>query len=81
PAKVNGSICTERNSSTLVDEGRESGGQMDRYTCIPAPSEPAEETKADPFKALHDVISFSSMDFGSASDVAWMYGIVVGWDN
>ncbi|WP_156423057.1 hypothetical protein [Rhodococcus sp. KB6] len=47
-----------------------------------APAEPAEEeTKADPFKALHDVISFSSMDFGSASDVAWMYGIVVGWDN
>ena len=40
-----------------------------------------EETKADPFKALHDVISFSSMDFGSVSDVAWMYGIVVGWDN
>ncbi|MGW8538788.1 hypothetical protein ACWGK5_32205 [Rhodococcus qingshengii] len=48
PAKVNGNICTERNSSTLVDEGRESGGQMDRYTCIPAPAEPAEEeTKAE----------------------------------
>lgn len=48
PAKVNGNICTERNSSTLVDEGRESGGQMDRYTCIPTPAEPAEEeTKAE----------------------------------
>lgn len=47
PAEVNGNICTERNSSTLVDEGRESGGRMDRYTCIPAPAEPAEEeTKA-----------------------------------
>ena len=48
PVEVRGNICTERNSSTPVDEGRESGGQMDRYTCIPAPAEPAEEeTKAE----------------------------------
>lgn len=52
-----------------------------RDELFPATESAEEETKADPFQALHDVISFSSMDFGSASDVAWMYGIVVGWDN
>lgn len=47
-------------------------------TIIP-PAE--EETKADPFKALHDVIAFSSMDWGASRDTAWIYGIICGWDN
>ncbi|MDV6267050.1 hypothetical protein [Rhodococcus globerulus] len=62
------------------DPGCGCGAQ--HWMTTPAPAVPAEEeTKADPFEALHNAISFSSMDFGSASDVAWIYGIVVGWDN
>lgn len=34
----------------------------------------------DPLGALHAAITFSSMDWGEASDVAWIYGIAVGWD-
>lgn len=34
----------------------------------------------DPLGALHAAITFSSMDWGSAKDTAWIYGIAVGWD-
>lgn len=65
PTEVNGNICTERNSSTLVDEGRESGGQMDRYTCTPAPAEPAEEeTKAEePTKFRKKPVEVEAMQY------------------
>ncbi|MYV30337.1 hypothetical protein GQ649_24265 [Rhodococcus sp. DSM 6344] len=75
------SIFRERCALAPGHEGRHAANGC-AWGYPPAPVKPAEEeTKADPFKALHDVIAFSSMDFGSASDVAWMYGIVVGWDN
>lgn len=31
-------------------------------------------------ESLRNVITTSSLDWGSASDIAWIYGIVVGWD-
>ena len=37
------------------------------------------DTTLDPFGSLHDTIVFSSADWGEARDLAWMYGIVVGW--
>lgn len=33
-----------------------------------------------PMASLHDAVVFSSNDWASASDFAWIYGIVVGWD-
>lgn len=39
------------------------------------------DTTDDPFKSLHDTIVFSSADWGAASDMAWIYGIVVGWSD
>lgn len=35
--------------------------------------------RVDPFKALVDTMAFSSNDWGSARDFAWLYGIVCGW--
>lgn len=35
----------------------------------------------NPFEALHNLITFSSRDFGADRTDAWLYGIVVGWDN
>ena len=35
----------------------------------------------NPFEALHNLITFSSKDFGANRTDAWLYGIVVGWDN
>jgi hypothetical protein len=34
----------------------------------------------DPFTALQNVLAFSSNDWGSAGDFAWLYGIILGWD-
>ena len=34
----------------------------------------------DPFVSLEQTLAFSSNDWGSASDFAWLYGIVLGWD-
>lgn len=67
--------------SVSPEHARRIAEEAARRAVSDAPSVIEGEKKADPFKALHDVISFSSMDFGTASDVAWMYGIVVGWDN
>ena len=35
----------------------------------------------DPLRSLIDTIAFSSADWGAARDLAWIYGIVLGWDN
>lgn len=35
----------------------------------------------DPMAALHDAIAFSSRDFAEDRFEAWIYGIVVGWDD
>ncbi|HEX9089244.1 MAG TPA: hypothetical protein VF867_17270 [Arthrobacter sp.] len=42
----------------------------------PAPKTPG----TDPLGALHSAMTLSSMDWGSAPDLAWIYGIAVGWD-
>ena len=34
----------------------------------------------DPLGALHSAMTLSSMDWGSAPDLAWIYGIAVGHD-
>ena len=34
----------------------------------------------NPLVSLHNTIVFSSNDWGSARDFAWLWGIVVGWD-
>ncbi|WP_330253074.1 hypothetical protein OG874_00215 [Nocardia sp. NBC_00565] len=39
-------------------------------------SEPTE----DPFESLRSAIAFSSADWSEARDLAWIYGIVLGWD-
>lgn len=36
---------------------------------------------ADPFGSLRNAIAFSSADWGAARDLAWVYGIVLGWDD
>jgi hypothetical protein len=76
---VNDERMSQEATGGEIAPGR--GNPYAASALFPATEPAEEETKADPFKALHDVITFSSMDFGSASDVAWMYGIVVGWDN
>jgi hypothetical protein len=35
----------------------------------------------NPFTSLYDVIVFSSLDWASAKDLAWIWGIVVGWED
>jgi hypothetical protein len=34
----------------------------------------------NPIESLKSTIAFSSADWGSARDLAWIYGIVLGWD-
>lgn len=34
----------------------------------------------DAHEALRQAIAFSSADWGQARDLAWIYGIVLGWD-
>lgn len=34
----------------------------------------------DPLGSLRSAVTFSSMDWGSSPDTAWIYGIAVGWD-
>lgn len=34
----------------------------------------------NPFESLKDAIAFSSADWGQTQDMAWVYGIVLGWD-
>ncbi|MBW4096250.1 MAG: hypothetical protein HIU81_13255 [Acidobacteria bacterium] len=38
-----------------------------------------ENEHAHPLEASHEAISFSSLDWGSSKDTAWIYGIVIGW--
>lgn len=35
----------------------------------------------DPLRSLHNAIVFSSADWSEARDMAWVYGIAVGWDD
>ncbi len=35
----------------------------------------------DPLESIFNTIVFSSADFGAERDRAWLYGIVVGWDD
>lgn len=37
--------------------------------------------ETDPFASLADTLAFSSNDWASASDFAWLYGIILGWDS
>lgn len=37
--------------------------------------------RLDPMAALHDAIVFNSRDFAESKFEAWIYGIVVGWDD
>lgn len=34
-----------------------------------------------PLENIHDVLSFSSKDWSTASEDAWLWGIVCGWDD
>ncbi|HEX9228298.1 MAG TPA: hypothetical protein VF885_16975 [Arthrobacter sp.] len=40
----------------------------------------AKTPGTDPLGALHSAMTLSSMDWGSAPDLAWIYGIAVGHD-
>lgn len=35
---------------------------------------------ADPLDSLRSAVAFSSLDWAGASDTAWIYGIICGWD-
>lgn len=35
----------------------------------------------DPIESLRDAIAYSSNDWGAARDFAWIYGIVLGWED
>lgn len=42
----------------------------------------AEQSPTEnPLESLSDTIAFSSADWGAARDLAWIYGIVLGWDD
>ncbi|MCC3299389.1 hypothetical protein [Arthrobacter caoxuetaonis] len=43
-------------------------------------AEPLPITPPEPLSAVYDAVVFSSNDWASASDFAWIYGIVIGWD-
>jgi hypothetical protein len=40
-----------------------------------------EKRTTNPLESLHDCLVFSSTDWGSCSNYAWIYGIVCGWDD
>lgn len=40
---------------------------------------PFQSDSPDPFDALGSTLAFSSQDWSTAADFAWLYGIVVGW--
>ncbi|MCC3292924.1 hypothetical protein [Arthrobacter sp. zg-Y1110] len=42
--------------------------------------EPVAARPPEPLSSLHDTVTFSSNDWASAPDFAWIYGITVGWD-
>lgn len=35
---------------------------------------------SNPLESIHGVIVFSSKDWSLSADDAWIYGVVVGWD-
>jgi hypothetical protein len=35
----------------------------------------------NPFESLKDTIAFDSLDYGMNKRSAWIYGIVMGWDD
>jgi hypothetical protein len=42
---------------------------------------PFTECDLDPLKALGDAIAFAVDDWGASRSMAWVYGIVLGWDD
>ena len=41
---------------------------------------PFTEPNTDPVTALEDAIAFSADDWAETRSMAWVYGIVLGWD-
>jgi hypothetical protein len=41
---------------------------------------PYTQTELDPREALRDVLAFSADDWGQTRAMAWVYGIILGWD-
>lgn len=39
------------------------------------------QAEENPFHSLVNTVVFSSADWGAARDLAWVYGIVVGWED
>lgn len=35
----------------------------------------------NPFESLHNLIVFSPSDFSQTLELAWIYGIIIGWDD
>lgn len=35
----------------------------------------------NPFESLHNLIVFSPSDFSQTVELAWIYGIIIGWDD
>lgn len=42
---------------------------------------PFTDDQLDPLHALRNTLAFGSADWGEDRSTAWMYGIVVGWDD
>jgi hypothetical protein len=66
-----------------VHHREDTGGRVvsDSEVHVIANDLPYKATDLDPFRALHNALAFSSNDWGSARDFAWIYGIVCGWDD
>jgi hypothetical protein len=41
---------------------------------------PYTEPQIDPREALRDTLAFSADDWGQTRAMAWVYGIILGWD-
>jgi hypothetical protein len=41
---------------------------------------PYTETELDPHEALRDTLAFSADDWGESRAMAWVWGIILGWD-
>ena len=43
--------------------------------------QPYSDGQEDPIKALRDTLAFAVDDWGDSRAKAWVYGIVLGWDD
>lgn len=71
-------IVTTREEGALTIDNDPAGERADAMSDR---AQRAQEWAEDPFASLHDRIVFSSADWGRSKDLAWIYGIVVGWDD